>query len=97
MYAIRSYYETSAVLKYDVLNEEQYRTLVQRYGDSGFSAEMGRITSYNVCYTKLLRAKNNSIREDAALSYGLEIVGGNALIGIIPPRLKLCLERRNNE
>ena len=33
--------QTSAVLKYDVLNEEQYRTLVQRYGDSGFSAEMG--------------------------------------------------------
>jgi DNA-directed RNA polymerase subunit beta' len=33
--------QTSAVLKYDVLNEEQYRTLVQRYGESGFSAEMG--------------------------------------------------------
>ncbi|OHD91668.1 DNA-directed RNA polymerase subunit beta', partial [Sulfuricurvum sp. RIFOXYD12_FULL_44_77] len=33
--------QTSSVLKYDVLNEEQYRTLVQRYGDSGFSAEMG--------------------------------------------------------
>ncbi len=33
--------QTSAVLKYDVLNEEQYRTLVQRYGDSGFVAEMG--------------------------------------------------------
>ncbi|MDD5211051.1 MAG: DNA-directed RNA polymerase subunit beta' [Sulfuricurvum sp.] len=33
--------QTSPVLKYDVLNEEQYRTLVQRYGDSGFVAEMG--------------------------------------------------------
>ncbi len=33
--------QTSPVLKYDVLNEEQYRTLVQRYGESGFSAEMG--------------------------------------------------------
>lgn len=33
--------QTSPVLKYDVLNEEQYRTLVQRYGESGFVAEMG--------------------------------------------------------
>jgi DNA-directed RNA polymerase subunit beta' len=33
--------QTSPVLKYDVLNEEQYRTLVQRYGDTGFVAEMG--------------------------------------------------------
>ena len=33
--------QTSPVLKYDVLNEEQYRTLVQRYGETGFVAEMG--------------------------------------------------------
>lgn len=32
--------QSSPVLKYDVLNEEQYRTLVQRYGDAGFVAEM---------------------------------------------------------
>jgi DNA-directed RNA polymerase subunit beta' len=33
--------QTTAVLKYDVLNEEQYRTLMQRYSESGFEAEMG--------------------------------------------------------
>ncbi len=33
--------QTTPVLKYDVLNEEQYRTLMQRYSESGFEAEMG--------------------------------------------------------
>ncbi|MBN2895193.1 MAG: DNA-directed RNA polymerase subunit beta' [Campylobacterales bacterium] len=33
--------QTAPVLKYDVLNEEQYRTLMQRYSESGFEAEMG--------------------------------------------------------
>ncbi len=39
-----AYYDAEAktpVLKYDVLNEEQYRTLVQRFGELGFSARMG--------------------------------------------------------
>jgi len=31
----------SPVQKYDILNEEQYQSLVQRFGDSGFHAEMG--------------------------------------------------------
>ena len=33
--------QTTAVTKYDVLNEEQYRTLYQRYSESGFEAQMG--------------------------------------------------------
>ncbi|QSZ40877.1 DNA-directed RNA polymerase subunit beta' [Sulfurimonas aquatica] len=39
-----SYYDAEAktpVLQYDVLNEEQYRTLVQRFGELGFKARMG--------------------------------------------------------
>ncbi len=39
-----AYYDhenTKKVLKYDVLNEEQYQSLEQRFGDSGFEAEMG--------------------------------------------------------
>ncbi|MDA7816958.1 DNA-directed RNA polymerase subunit beta' [Sulfurimonas sp.] len=39
-----AYYDAEAktpVLKYDVLNEEQYRTLVQRFGELGFKARMG--------------------------------------------------------
>ena len=39
-----AYYDAEAktpVLKYDVLNEEQYRTLVQRFGELGFQARMG--------------------------------------------------------
>ncbi len=33
--------QSVAVKKYDVLNEEQYRTLMQRYSESGFRAHMG--------------------------------------------------------
>ncbi len=39
-----AYYDAEAktpVKKYDVLNEEQYRTLVQRFGELGFKARMG--------------------------------------------------------
>ena len=39
-----AYYDAEAktpVLKYDVLNEEQYRTLIQRFGELGFAARMG--------------------------------------------------------
>jgi len=39
-----AYYDAdqkTPVIKYDVLNEEQYRTLMKRYGESGFVAEMG--------------------------------------------------------
>ncbi|QHG91766.1 DNA-directed RNA polymerase subunit beta' [Sulfurimonas sp. CVO] len=39
-----AYYDAEAktpVLKYDVLNEEQYRTLVSRFGELGFKARMG--------------------------------------------------------
>jgi len=39
-----AYYDAedkTPVLKYDVLNEEQYRTLVQRFGELGFQARMG--------------------------------------------------------
>jgi DNA-directed RNA polymerase subunit beta' len=39
-----AYYDAEGktpVLKYDVLNEEQYRTLVQRFGELGFQARMG--------------------------------------------------------
>ncbi len=39
-----AYYDAEAktpVLQYDVLNEEQYRTLVQRFGELGFQARMG--------------------------------------------------------
>ena len=39
-----AYYDAESktpVLKYDVLNEEQYRTLVQRFGELGFKARMG--------------------------------------------------------
>ena len=39
-----AYYDAEGktpVLKYDVLNEEQYRTLVQRFGELGFKARMG--------------------------------------------------------
>ena len=32
---------TNPLAKYDVLNEEQYRTLVQRFGELGFKARMG--------------------------------------------------------
>jgi len=33
--------QSTPVSKYDVLNEEQYRTLFQRYSESGFEAAMG--------------------------------------------------------
>ncbi len=33
--------ESTPVLKYDVLNEEQYRVLMSRYSETGFSAMMG--------------------------------------------------------
>ncbi|MCX6075723.1 MAG: DNA-directed RNA polymerase subunit beta' [Campylobacterales bacterium] len=39
-----AYYDAEAktpVAQYDVLNEEQYRTLVQRFGELGFRARMG--------------------------------------------------------
>ena len=39
-----AYYDAeqkTPVMKYDVLNEEQYRTLMKRYSESGFDAEMG--------------------------------------------------------
>lgn len=39
-----AYYDADGktpVLQYDVLNEEQYRTLVQRFGELGFKARMG--------------------------------------------------------
>ncbi|MDQ1263832.1 MAG: DNA-directed polymerase subunit beta [Campylobacterota bacterium] len=39
-----AYYDAEAktpVLKYDVLNEEQYRTLISRFGELGFKARMG--------------------------------------------------------
>jgi len=39
-----AYYDAEAktpVLQYDVLNEEQYRTLVSRFGELGFKARMG--------------------------------------------------------
>ncbi len=39
-----AYYDAdqkTQVLQYDVLNEEQYRTLVQRFGELGFQARMG--------------------------------------------------------
>ena len=39
-----AYYDAeqkTAVAKYDVLNEEQYRTLFQRYSETGFEAYMG--------------------------------------------------------
>ncbi|MEA2111681.1 MAG: DNA-directed RNA polymerase subunit beta' [Campylobacterota bacterium] len=39
-----AYYDAeqkTQVLKYDVLNEEQYRTLFQRYSETGFEARMG--------------------------------------------------------
>jgi len=39
-----AYYDAeqkTPVTAFDVLNEEQYRTLVQRYGELGFEAEMG--------------------------------------------------------
>jgi len=39
-----AYYDAenqTPVLQYDVLNEEQYRTLVQRFGELGFKARMG--------------------------------------------------------
>ena len=33
--------QSTPILKYDVLNEEQYRTLMSRYSETGFEAEMG--------------------------------------------------------
>ena len=33
--------QSTPVKKYDVLNEEQYRTLFQRYSETGFEAQMG--------------------------------------------------------
>ena len=33
--------QSTPILKYDVLNEEQYRTLMSRYSESGFEAQMG--------------------------------------------------------
>ncbi len=39
--AYYDYENTKKVNKYDVLNEEQYQSLVQRFGDDGFVAKMG--------------------------------------------------------
>ena len=46
--AYYDYENTKKVNKYDVLNEEQYHSLMQRFGDSGFSAGMGGETIKNL-------------------------------------------------
>ena len=70
MYAIRSYYDIINTIKnnedvkesvsYKMLNLETTTDLSTMYTDkySDFLTDKGiRITSYNVCYTKLLRHK----------------------------------------
>ena len=53
MYAIRSYYEILVSVG-DKVEEEQ--SLITVEGDKASMEVPARITSYNVCYTKLLRA-----------------------------------------
>ena len=60
MYAIRSYYEIIAVAKGVVTfvgTQSGYGNVVEINHGNGITTRYGhnRITSYNVCYTKLLR------------------------------------------
>ena len=57
MYAIRSYYGIGQLATFDFANVQvaaddvpEARNIIAEY-----EGEPGRITSYNVCYTKLLR------------------------------------------
>ena len=63
MYAIRSYYDQDLILKIPV-NDNVLKYAVQLAAktrpNNGYAADisnqyLNRITSYNVCYTKLLR------------------------------------------
>ena len=60
MYAIRSYYEMSKNQELaeenqlDLLEQNKATVITESY-KKAYSVHIDRITSYNVCYTKLLR------------------------------------------
>ena len=61
MYAIRSYYELRKELReagviYTVEKNSLLRFAMKNVGLDSLTDVLDRITSYNVCYTKLLRA-----------------------------------------
>ena len=53
MYAIRSYYDLLEGV--EILRNDGYQEIVYREGITLGISNFSRITSYNVCYTKLLR------------------------------------------
>ena len=57
MYAIRSYYVHPIATHLSSLFEELYQIFMLKVEEKGlrFDLILDRITSYNVCYTKLLR------------------------------------------
>ncbi|MDD2698317.1 MAG: DNA-directed RNA polymerase subunit beta' [Arcobacteraceae bacterium] len=57
--------ETSKkVMKYDILNEEQYRQIEEHYGDTGFTAKMGGQVILNMLKELDLVDLLNSLKED---------------------------------
>ena len=81
-----AYYDAEAktpVLKYDVLNEEQYRTLQQRFGELGFKARMGGEVVRDLLESVDLVDLFTSLKEE------IELTKSEAKTKIIAKRLKV--------
>ncbi|MDD5157553.1 DNA-directed RNA polymerase subunit beta' [Sulfurimonas sp.] len=81
-----AYYDAEAktpVLKYDVLNEEQYRVLIQRFGELGFKARMGGEVIRDLLDSIDLVESFTQLKED------IELTKSDARRKIIAKRLKV--------
>ena len=93
MYAIRSYYDSPAA--YTVLSViKTMCSLVTASFDTAvslnnISVKMNRITSYNVCYTKLLRF-------DIDLDEGYDLLGNTVTVPVVKAVSERILQIWNN-
>jgi len=81
-----AYYDSETskkVLKYDILNEEQYRQIEEHYGDTGFTAKMGGQVILNMLKELDLVDLLNSLKED------IQNTKSDAKIKSIVKRLKV--------
>jgi len=81
-----AYYDSDTskkVLKYDILNEEQYRQIEEHYGDTGFTAKMGGQVILNMLKELDLVDLLNSLKED------IQNTKSDAKIKSIVKRLKV--------